>query len=163
SATVTGENAASIISKRDFLASDPDPASPSASAAGLMPDTNTLHGDIAFINGLYQDLLGRAADMTGMAYWMNLMLMGESRAEVAQCVWDSPEHLGMEVDQLYLTLLHRPADPIGQTYWVNHLLGGMNEADVEAGILSSAEYQGEHPTDAAFVAGLYQDVLGRTA
>jgi hypothetical protein len=92
---------------------------------------------------------------------MNLMLMGESRSQVAQGVWDSPEHLGIVVDQLYLTLLHRPAEANEQAYWVNNMLAGMSEANVEVGFLSSAEYQAEHATDAAFVAGLYQDVLER--
>jgi hypothetical protein len=128
-----------------------------------MPSVATVRADIAFINGVYQDMLGRIAETAGLAYWMNMLLMGSSRSEVAQGIWDSPEHLGLVVDQLYLTLLHRPADADGQAYWMNALLSGESEAAVEAGFLSSAEYQTEHAADAAFVAGLYQDVLGRAA
>jgi hypothetical protein len=39
----------------------------------------------------------------------------------------------------------------------------VSEAAVETAFLESAEYQAEHASDAAFVSGLYQDVLGRTA
>src|SRR5262249_50812459 len=37
------------------------------------------------------------------------------------------------------------------------------EADVQAGILSSPEYYAAHPDNAAFVEGLYHDLLGRDA
>jgi hypothetical protein len=44
---------------------------------------------------------------------------------------------------------------------VNALLSGESEADVKVGFLSSAEYRAAHAADAAFVAGLYHDVVGR--
>jgi uncharacterized repeat protein (TIGR01451 family) len=155
--TVKGTNPGDIISKRDFLASaDPAPAAP----AQPLPSLDTLRADLAFINGVYRDLLGRDAETAGMAYWLDLLLMG-SRSAVAQGVWDSAEHRGREVDQLYLSLLHRPADANGRAFWVNALLAGESEADVEAGFLSSAEYRAAHASDAAFVAGLYQYVLDR--
>jgi uncharacterized repeat protein (TIGR01451 family) len=150
-APVAGSNPGSSISKRSFLA-DPPPAPPSVS---------TLRADIVFINGLYRDLLGRDAEPGGLAGWMDQLLLGRSRSAVAQGVWDSAEHRGLEVDEFYRTLLHRVADPGGRAFWVADLLAGASESDVEAGFLSSAEYRVAHPTDAAFVAGLYQDVLGR--
>jgi uncharacterized repeat protein (TIGR01451 family) len=151
-ATVTGSNPGSSISKRSFLA---DPASVT------LPSVVTLRADIVFINGLYRDLLGRDAEPGGLAGWLDQLLLGSSRSAVAQGVRDSAEHRGLEVDQFYRTLLHRPADPGGRAFWVADLLAGASESDVEAGFLSSAEYRAAHPTDAAFVAGLYQDVLGR--
>jgi hypothetical protein len=46
---------------------------------------------------------------------------------------------------------------------VGELRAGASAADVEAALLASGEYQAGHASDAAFVAGLYQDVLGRPA
>src|SRR5262249_14751837 len=131
-ATVTGTNPAPLISKRSFLAStDPDPAPAAAGPAQPPPDPATMHADIAFINGLSRDLLGRDAETAGVAYWMNLLLLGSTRSAVAQGVWDSPEHRGLEVDQFYRTLLHRPADPGGRAFWVADLLAGARESDVQ--------------------------------
>jgi hypothetical protein len=126
-----------------------------------LPDVTDLHGDIIFINALYQDLLGRSADAAGTTYWMNQLLLTGSRSAVAQGLWDSPEHRDLEVNQFYLNLLHRPADPSGLAYWVNNMLAGKSEATVEADILASPEYLADHAGDAAFVTGLYRDVLGR--
>jgi uncharacterized repeat protein (TIGR01451 family) len=162
SATVIGENPSPTITKREFLAStDPTDPPTGTDPAAPMPSVTTLQGDIAYINNLYQDLLGRPADAAGLSYWMSTLMTTGSQSAVAQGIWDSPEHLGIEVNQLYETLLHRTADPTGQTYWVNQLLAGESEADVEAGILSSAEFQADYPNNTAFLGAVYQDVLGR--
>src|SRR5262249_55739229 len=68
-----------------------------------------------------------------------------------------------EVDQLYQTFLHRSPDAAGRALWVNALLAGSSELDVARMLLTSAEYQAAHGADAAFVMGLYSDVLGRAA
>ena len=84
--TVTGANPAPIISKRSFLASSvPNPA-PAASPARPLPSLATLRADVAFINDLYEGLLGRNAKAAELAYWMNLLLLGVSRSEVARRV-----------------------------------------------------------------------------
>jgi uncharacterized repeat protein (TIGR01451 family) len=157
SAVVVGANPASIISKRDFL----------ASKLGNLPQPNALgdptQADLAFIDGVYRALLGRHADPTGEANWLAALMAGAPRSAVARGVFDSAEHRGLEVDRFYLELLHRPADASGRATWVNALLAGMSEADVQASLLSSPEYQAEHASDSAFVSGLYQDVLGRAA
>jgi hypothetical protein len=123
-----------------------------------------VRADSAFVSTLYRDLLQRAPDAAGLAYWTGLLLTGKtSQTDVARRLWESPEHRGLEVNQFYPTYLHRPVDPAGGAYWWHNLLAGMTEVEVIAGILSSAEYQATHASDAAFVAGLYADVLGRAA
>jgi hypothetical protein len=81
---------------------------------------------------------------------------------VAEGIWDSPEHRGLEVDQFYATYLHRAADPAERAGWVNALLGGASEADVARDFLTSPEYQQAHTGTTAYLFGLYADVLGRT-
>jgi hypothetical protein len=120
-------------------------------------------GEVRFVNGLYQDLLGRAPDVAGLDLWTRMLFMGVSRQQVASDFWQSAEHRGREVDAFYQTFLHRSADAVGRTAWVNALLAGTSELDVARMILDSPEYQAAHSSDAAFVMGLYADVLGRSA
>src|SRR5262249_6819563 len=108
-------------------------------------------------------VLGRPADVTGLNSWVALLQAGFTRAQVAKAIWASPEHRGVEVDALYQALLHRPADPVGRASLAGLLLAGGSEQQVELGLLASAEYAATHPDVAAFVNGLYADVLGRAA
>jgi hypothetical protein len=64
------------------------------------------------------------------------------------------------VDQYYAAYLHHAADAAGRAYWVGQFLAGASETDIQTDILTSAEYQAAHAADDAFVAALYQDVLG---
>jgi hypothetical protein len=48
-------------------------------------------------------------------------------------------------------------------YWVSAMQNGLSDEQVEAGFIGSAEYVGKHGgSGAAWVRGLYQDLLGRT-
>src|SRR5262249_54342855 len=80
-----------------------------------------------------------------------------------QGVWNSPEYRGREVDQLYAAYLHREADPSGRAFWVNALQGGLSEANVASAFLASDEYLQAHRDLPSYLAGLYADVLGRSA
>jgi hypothetical protein len=123
---------------------------------------NELSPDYQLVRGLYQTVLGRAAESAGLQYWAQLLRTGTSRAQVTEEIWESAEHRGLEVDQFYATYLHRAADAFGRAFWVNELLGGMSESQVAEGFLTSAEYQQAHAGTTAYLFGLYADVLGRT-
>lgn len=70
------------------------------------------------------------------------------------------------VQRLYEGLLGRAADPVGLVQWDGLLGSGAAYDSVAAGVLGSAEYASLHPggipTDAQFVAGLYQGFFART-
>jgi subtilisin family serine protease len=119
--------------------------------------------DLSFVEELYHDVLGRAADSTALGNWTALLALGVSRQQVAQTIWFSAEHRGREVDQYYATYLHRSADTAGRAAWVNLFLAGAGEAEVLGSFLTSAEYQGQHASDSAWVGSLYADILGRRA
>jgi hypothetical protein len=91
-----------------------------------------------------------------------MLLAGVPREMIAQGIWQSPEHYGLEVDRFYQEFLHRAADPLGRQAWVNALLSGEGETNVALGFVTSGEYTAEHPDDAGFVTSLYYAVLGRT-
>jgi uncharacterized repeat protein (TIGR01451 family) len=122
----------------------------------------TVAADAIFVNHLYQDLLGRAPDLPGLDNWFGLLLAGVPRVVVAQDIWQSPEHYGLEVDRFYQEFLHRSADPVGRQNAVNALLAGAGETAVVEGLVTSAEYLAEHPDNTSFVTSLYYTVLGRT-
>jgi hypothetical protein len=62
----------------------------------------------------------------------------------------------------YQQYLHRPLDPLGAQVWVNQLRSGAPPGTVLAGILGSDEYYRRcGGNEAAFVTGLYTDLVGR--
>jgi hypothetical protein len=122
----------------------------------MQPDATT-----AFVTQLYGDVLDRAPDAAGLSNWVRKLNQGVSRYQVSQAIWESAEHRALQVDGFYQTFLHRDADPSGRQGWMNALLSGASLDQVQQGFTMSAEYQANHLGDASFVAGLYQDVLGR--
>ncbi len=122
-----------------------------------------LASNVLYVNILYHQVLGRVADVGGLNAWVFQLDSGVSRTQVADEVWRSPEHRGLQVDQFYQTFFHRAADPAGRAVWVNFFLSGASETEVAADFLTSGEYQASHASDAAFAAGLYQDALNRPA
>jgi uncharacterized protein (DUF2141 family) len=120
-----------------------------------------LAADSAYIGALYETLLNRPVDQAGLTHWLDMLLAGMTREQVATAIWQSPEHRSIEVDQFYTTFLGRSADPAGQAYWVNVFLDGASEVDVIRDFVTSPEYQATHASDQAFVNGLYTQILGR--
>jgi len=98
--------------------------------------------DNDFVEGLYQDVLGRASDTMGKAYWMSLLQAGVSRADVAAGVLTSHEAYKRGVDSFYQDYLGRAADAAGEAYWIAVLQSGQGTwSSVAASFLASAEYQ----------------------
>ncbi|VTR95831.1 Uncultured bacterium genome assembly Metasoil_fosmids_resub OS=uncultured bacterium PE=4 SV=1: DUF4214: DUF4214: DUF4214 [Gemmata massiliana] len=122
------------------------------------PDANT-----AYVRGLYYALLGRDADAAGLAHWTARLASGTSRAQVAQTIYTSAEHRGLQVDAYYRSFLGRSSDSVGRQGWVSAFLSGADEAAVVKGFLTSSEYQSAHADTDSFVRELYLDVLGRSA
>lgn len=117
----------------------------------------------SFVSRLYIDLLGRAPDPQGLAYWLGQIQSGASRTQVALGFEASTEYQTREVEQLYQELLGRPADSQGLNTFVMALQQGASIRQVEAVILSSNEYyqtQGGG-TNAGWLNAVYEDVLGR--
>jgi len=75
----------------------------------------------AYVQALYQDVLGRAPDTNGQNFWQSQLQNGNSRANVAQSFLTSQEGQMVAVNQLYTNLLNRPSDSNGLAYWVSRL------------------------------------------
>jgi hypothetical protein len=61
----------------------PPPAALSAADQGWM----------AFATTLYQEVLGRDPEASGLAFWARALDRGASPTTVASAIWNSPEHL----------------------------------------------------------------------
>ena len=93
-----------------------------------------------FVIQLYGTVLDRAVDPAGLAYWSNQISAGVSRAAVAQAIWQSAEHLAIEVSNAYSTYLNRTPGTSEQTFWVNRMLAGMTASQLTQAVVSSPEY-----------------------
>lgn len=95
----------------------------------------------SFVNGLYQDVLGRAADSAGAATWTQIVASGaRNRAAVAYYFLTSEEAYLKALDDYYRHFLGRPADPAGLAGLLTVLEDGSNPAAIAAVFLSSPEY-----------------------
>jgi hypothetical protein len=136
----------------------PPPPPPPPSSNPCASDT----GNSAFLCSVYVDLLGRAPDSAGLAYWNALLTGGTSRSTVAYDIATSPEYRGDLVNGYYEAYLGRTSDPGGLSYWVAQLTGGTTDQTVAEGFLGSSEfYTDSGGTPGGFVAALYTDLLGR--
>lgn len=93
------------------------------------------------ITGLYQVLLHRDPDPSGLASWTSQVNSGSTIAQVAYKIIRAPEGLTTSVTRIYQLYLHRNPDSSGLAHW-SALLGqtGKSETDIVSGIMSASEY-----------------------
>jgi len=95
---------------------------------------------------LYQNILGRQADLTGFEYWDNQVKAGQSLGQVAITMTRSTEsgnslfngNTSHDLDTLYNVILKRPTDPVGKTYWSAQIDQGLQSLEqVAQGFVTS--------------------------
>lgn len=127
----------------------------------------TTSAEDASVLRLYEGLLGRDADQGGAEWFVTARADGATTASLADAFLTSAEYKDIVtdslVDDLYTSLLGRTADQGGQDYWSNAIANGLSLSQAAVDIAGSAEGQAATTTDSAFVNGLYQAALGRTA
>jgi len=96
-----------------------------------------------YVAALYQELLGRAPDATGAAFWESQLSLGTSPSAAAAGILGSSEYLRDYVTAQFSYLLGRLPDPAGLSYWVAELASGGSPETVVAGIIGSEEYFAE--------------------
>ncbi|MBM3979608.1 MAG: DUF4214 domain-containing protein [Planctomycetes bacterium] len=114
------------------------------------------------VHNLYQSILGRLADPSGLANFQAILTFGVSAQEVARIIWTSQEHREQQVRELYLAILGREADDAGLAGWTGQLLAGQSEEWVAEQLLNSAEFSAAL-SPAEVVQKLYNVLLGRVA
>ncbi len=141
--------------------------------------------DAAFINILYESILGRAADKSGRDYWVSRLQNGRLRDMVlygflkSQEFTDLAERLSIigfsQDDQalyqlkqfvlrFYQKVLKRKADVQGFDYWVAQLNSGSQSAgDIARNFFFSNEFSRLNYNDSSFIDIAYQTILNRAS
>ena len=141
-------------------------------------NTATHDASNAFVNTLYQDVLGRTGDTGGVASWDQVLNSNSATPnQVAMAFWNSPEHqaklnagtapvssYGVVVAALYNELLGRTPDTGGLNAWVNILYSGAQSQDqMVQGFTSQPEFAAKtnNLSTTDFVTRLYNSILHR--
>jgi hypothetical protein len=128
-------------------------ASPSAGSADIQA-RNT-----AFVQAVYQDLIGAPPSQDALDGWLRALAGGTSRVQVAAAILVSPEYGAAFEDTTFRRLLGRPA---GSADWTALLQNGAAPEQLASGVLGSDEYyQRSGGSDRTWVAALYRELLGR--
>jgi hypothetical protein len=84
-------------------------------------------------------------------------------SQVAIALTTSAEYYSNRIITAYQTYLSRGPDVSGLAYWISRMQQGLTDEQLEAGFIGSPEYIQNHGgTGAAWVVGMYQDILGRS-
>jgi hypothetical protein len=117
-----------------------------------------------YIDAVYEDLLGRGPDVTGLDYWSGQLDQGGARATLINLIDHSAEYFGTIIKPAYLQYLGRAADAAGLAYWTGQMVNGLTDQQLEAGFIASDEFFTKSGgTNATWVNALYQSLLGRPA
>jgi hypothetical protein len=99
----------------------------------------TGQSDQSYVSCLYQAMLQRDADASGLQNWVGqLGVVG--RQAVVHAIGSSAEGQGVLVTYFYNTYLHRAPDAAGLAYWESKLGSNESMVDVVTGIMTSPEY-----------------------
>jgi hypothetical protein len=112
------------------------------------------NADAAEVARLYDTVLGRLPDLTGLANWTQSLETGASLLQVTQGFVASAEFQNTYgaldntgfVTLLYSNVLHRPPDQAGETNWVNMLSSGQ---DTRAQVVMAFSESQEHIANTA--------------
>lgn len=97
-----------------------------------------------WVDAMYNDLLGRAADAKGEANWTQALANGESRVAVAFGFAASAEREAQRINADYAKYLNRQASDADVQGWVRAFTSGFSNENVIAGFLASDEYFANH-------------------
>ena len=135
--------------------------------------------DAGYVNALYQNVLGRAGDAPGVAFYNGALARGASRGTILAAFADSDEERGRlngnpnvvyaasaeaQVARMYDTAFGRDADPAGFSTYTQAVVNGTTLQQVALSFLASPEFAnryGASPSDQALVDGLYRNTLQR--
>jgi hypothetical protein len=108
------------------------------------------NADAAEVARLYDTVLGRLPDTSGLANWTSSLESGSSLQTVANGFVASAEFQNVYgalnnndfVTLLYHNVLHRAPDTAGLNNWVTDRIGGESRAQVVVGFSESPEHIG---------------------
>lgn len=117
------------------------------------------------VKALYQDLLLRPVDPSGLSTWTTKLLTGTSQVELVRFLTSSEEYIRLRIRLAYLEALGREPDPAGMTYWRDRIVGGTATVDdVKRRFYDSQEYYNRSGgTPEGYIDLLYRTMFERPA
>jgi hypothetical protein len=150
-----------IPAQHNLFAATVTPANLVNGPAGSVDVSTPLTADQAFVQTLFNQVLGRTGTLTELnSLVAALHAPGQSQATLAHALLYSTEALDRVVYGLYLRFLGRASAPSEEAPWVAELQGGATLEAVQSGFIASPEFRSHNDTD--FIQALFIDVLGRT-
>lgn len=135
-----------------------------AVASFIDSDPGPVRDPRAYVAATYLDLLGRAADPGGLAYWTFVLEQRVPRVSFARSLAFGDEGRRHAIQGLYDTIFGRAPTIHELGYWAGNLGAGLPLDAIRAQLYGSIEYFNDAgATASAYVAALYQDILGRPA
>ena len=112
------------------------------------PEFKTMYGtldDAAYVDRVYDNVLGRAPDAAGKQYWIDQLASGVTRGRVMTSFSESPEYKAsqqsrMHVVGCYGVMLNRIPTNQELAAWKGHLDGGGSTRDMIAMLRTGDEY-----------------------
>jgi len=117
------------------------------------PEFFAIYGsttDTQFVTLVYQNVLGRAPDTTGLFYWVGQLNAGVTRAVLLQAFVNGAESQALSNNRVlsimgYMGFLRRTPDSQGRAFWTNELTLGVTPATLVTAFITSAEYINQFP------------------
>lgn len=115
-----------------------------------------------YVTQAFEDVLLRAPDSGGLAFWVNALQNGLPRSNLSNLLTTSDEYLTDRIQKAYNDFLARSPDSAGLAFWLNQMKHGLTDEQLEAGFIGSPEFY-EHGggSDRSWVNEMYFDLLGR--
>ena len=115
-----------------------------------------------FVNAAYQDVLGRAADASALAFWTQPSVLYAIRLPLGETLTHSNEYYADLVRQDYQHLLDRQPEPTALAYWTAMLQTGVSDQQFESALLASSEfYARSGGQNTSWLDAVYQQLLNR--
>ncbi|HVX15114.1 MAG TPA: DUF4214 domain-containing protein [Pirellulales bacterium] len=153
-----------LIAIKEPSPPDTEPTSP----VGLSADNtgmSNLDANGKYVVAVYNDILERAPDPGGLAYWTNLLDTGTAVSSVAQSIAHSAEYYAnFVIKPAFQSLLGRAGGDAEVTYWTQQMQNGLTDQQLQAALVASDEfYSDAGGTDTAWIDAIYTRLLNRTA
>jgi hypothetical protein len=124
-----------------------DLVSDAFAASGEFRATHGALTDTQFIDRVYLNILGRAADAEGRAFWLaqlqqQLVTRGQMMARFAESAeYRARKGSSVYVVSIYVGMLRRSPDAAGFVFWVGEVDAGRGDLAIINGFLGAAEYR----------------------
>ena len=126
-----------------------NPLSAISDAFAASPEFTSRYGTLnnsQFVDLVYQNVLGRAADAGGKTFWLGQLNGGMSRGTMMTGFSESPEFKAGIFNETYVTMMYvgmlkREPDSGGFTFWVGYLDAGASGQALINGFLGAPEYR----------------------